>query len=352
MLHSITRKNLIDLLERLSKDNDVFVPYRSNDAFYFDAFDLARAASIEIGGVRQSQPLKTFLNHAREKVIGASPESASKRENIIVGVKACDLASLKIQDYVFKEGDFKDPFYIDSRERLIIITSDCTEPKETCFCIALDGKPYPERGFDINLSPLTTRDSDSFLVEAATDRGRKIVDDYKTFFTESDDGKRALVNDLRNDSTEKVNTFIQERGFQKKGPLNDSVKKGFGNDTFWDEMASTCVECGACNLVCPTCHCFLLFDQKNEKSVERLRVWDSCLYKSFARVAGNANPRKHLRERLRNRIDKKFGFFPEVLDTYACTGCGRCVEACPGKIDIREILKGLVNGTWSKPPHK
>jgi len=27
----------------------------------------------------------------------------------------------------------------------------------------------------------------------------------------------------------------------------------------------------------------------------------------------------------------------------ACTGCGRCVEACPGRIDLREILKELVH---------
>jgi len=25
----------------------------------------------------------------------------------------------------------------------------------------------------------------------------------------------------------------------------------------------------------------------------------------------------------------------------ACCGCGRCIEVCPGKIDIREVLKDL-----------
>jgi predicted aldo/keto reductase-like oxidoreductase len=69
-------------------------------------------------------------------------------------------------------------------------------------------------------------------------------------------------------------------------------------------------------------------------------------------VAGGANPRRHLYERLRNRFDKKFDFFPQALKICACTGCGRCVEACPGDIDIREVLKGLVSGTWQKPPHE
>jgi ferredoxin len=103
--------------------------------------------------------------------------------------------------------------------------------------------------------------------------------------------------------------------------------------------------------VCPTCHCFLLFDEKRAQKAIRGRMWDACLYKSFARVAGGANPRKHLHERMRNRFEKKFDFFPSTIGKFACTGCGRCIDACAGDIDIREVLKGLVNGKWNKPPH-
>jgi predicted aldo/keto reductase-like oxidoreductase len=45
---------------------------------------------------------------------------------------------------------------------------------------------------------------------------------------------------------------------------------------------------------------------------------------------------------LRNRYEKKFEFFPNVLGKIACTGCGRCITGCPAKIDIRRILKNLV----------
>ena len=76
-----------------------------------------------------------------------------------------------------------------------------------------------------------------------------------------------------------------------------------------------------------------------DKKLHRTRQWDSCLYMNFARVGGGANPRKHRAERLHNRFDKKFNFFPEVLGRYACDGCGRCIKACTGKIDIRAVLK-------------
>ena len=77
--------------------------------------------------------------------------------------------------------------------------------------------------------------------------------------------------------------------------------------------------------------------------MERLRIWDSCMIKDFARVAGGANPREKLWMRLRNRFEKKFDFFPKVAGEYACTGCGRCIQACPAKIDIRKVLKKLVD---------
>ena len=127
-----------------------------------------------------------------------------------------------------------------------------------------------------------------------------------------------------------------------KLPEKDAFKEGVSSSFasgLWDDFASTCVECGGCNVICPTCHCFLLVDQSSGDKYQRLKVWDSCLMKRFARVAGGANPRKHLSERLRNRFVKKFNFFPEILNMYACTGCGRCIETCPGDIDIREVLK-------------
>ena len=139
---------------------------------------------------------------------------------------------------------------------------------------------------------------------------------------------------------------MQENISRNEVPLQERlegiIEKNYEAE-LWAEEAQTCVECGACNTICPTCHCFLLYDQLDQEKMARLRVWDSCLLKNFARVAGGANPRSQLWMRLRNRFEKKFDFFPRVAGFYACTGCGRCITACPGKIDIRRVLKRLVD---------
>ena len=102
-------------------------------------------------------------------------------------------------------------------------------------------------------------------------------------------------------------------------------------------------------MICDTCHCFLLADRKEDKENKKMRVWDSCQYANFARVAGGANPMKTRAQRLRNRFLKKFDFFVDNLGMPACCGCGRCIEVCPGKIDLREILKDLAKKIGQKP---
>lgn len=344
-LYTITKSDLFDLFSRLTGDYRLFVPYNYKDKFSFKEFDPAREEDIELGGIRQSQPFKSFINPARKNVSGG--ETSSERPVIAAGVKACDLSSLILQDFVFLKGDYQDPFYAFHRNNTTIISADCTLPKETCFCIAMAGRPYPTVYFDINLSSIDNH----FVVEVGSDKGMALVKNYKMFFKDIQNRDTRVRDEKREDVSGQVKDFINKRGTPDTVAIKGTAAKSYDNLTMWQDFASTCVECGACNLVCPTCHCFLLFDEKSKAKIGRGKVWDACLYKTFARVAGGANPRKHLYERLRNRFDKKFAFFPEVLDYTACTGCGRCIEACPGDIDLREVLKGMVKGEWNKPPH-
>lgn len=346
-MYTITRKDLFDLFGRLAETHRVIVPYTARAGYVFADFDQRKEAAIELGGIRQSQPLKSFISHPREKVMDGA--HGASRPLIIAGVKGCDLTSLDLQDFVFLKNEPVDTFYEENRRNAVLIGVDCTNVRETCFCTAMDGAPYPRASFDLSLAPL----DDYFLVEVGTERGRAIIMGFKLFFKDAFPGDAKRRQAERERTAREVRSSVEKRGTPDGAAVRGKVKEHYLLPDFWQDMASTCVECGACNLVCPTCHCFLLFDEKSGGGgARRHRIWDACLYKSFARVAGEHNPRKHLFERLRNRFDKKFEYFPQVMGAAACTGCGRCIEACPGDIDIREVLKGLVAGSaWKKPPH-
>jgi ferredoxin len=243
-----------------------------------------------------------------------------------------------VQDHVFKDHDYVDPFYVKAREENLIIAADCTCAIDTCYCLAAGNQPYPEENFDISLSQV----KNGFLVDVGTDKGQGLVDKNPSLFEEASEGMARERDRQRENVVKEVKDNIKENDVPSYDKFKkDIIKRNWESD-IWDDEAKTCVECGACTIICPTCHCFLLYDQKSEERMARLRVWDSCMIKDYARVAGGANPREKLWMRLRNRFDKKFDFFPEVAGFHACTGCGRCITACPAKIDIRKVLRRLV----------
>jgi len=336
----ISRKDFFKLLDVLKTDYDVFVPFKEGTQRFFDRYTSPNE-KIVLGEVRPFEPLKVFFTRAREVVAQDFNDTVPSHDNkpfAVVGVKACDLKGFKVQDYVFKDHDYEDPFYLKNRQENLIISCDCTCALETCFCLGMDVTPYPQENYDLNLSEI----EGGFVVETGSPKGEKLINNHSSFFQNA----RPELIAKRDGNRKSVTSAIEENISKAKVPAQDQfagmIERNF-EAKIWEEEANTCVECGACNMICPTCHCFLLYDQKDEKKMERLRIWDSCMLKDFARVAGGANPRPKLWMRLRNRFEKKFDFFPKVADIYACTGCGRCITACPAKIDIRKVLKRLVD---------
>ncbi|MDP2940324.1 MAG: 4Fe-4S dicluster domain-containing protein [Candidatus Omnitrophota bacterium] len=338
----ITKEDFVKFLAKLSRKYKCFIPEKINQVdYHLIPFPAEEPLQIVFNEYRTVEPLKTYLYPAQEEVAEYFQDVDSSKETLptcLVGVKSCDLFSLKIQDFVFLEGEASDPKYLARRKKLFIISSDCTAFKEVCFCLALEILPHPSELFDINLSIL----NDGFIVEVGSQLGKDTINEHNQYFRPANSGQLAGRKMKREKLIEDIKKHIEKQHLAKKDILQRAVKQGY-NSNIWPEEMLTCVECGACNFICCTCHCFLLSDNPSQNVSKRIRQWDSCQYANFARVAGGANPLKLRRERLRNRFMKKFDFFPDVLGLYACTGCGRCIEACPAKIDIRRILKNLAN---------
>ena len=59
----------------------------------------------------------------------------------LVGVRACELSAIEIQDKVFLRPDFNDPIYRARREGLFILAVNCLHPNATCFCTSMGTGP-------------------------------------------------------------------------------------------------------------------------------------------------------------------------------------------------------------------
>ena len=300
-----------------------------------------------LGDFRPIEPLKSVFFQPRE-FLGPAMQDAEAEplgERIVIGAKNCDLAGLRIQDHIFLGLTPGDPGYAEAREKTILVTSDCTDCLDVCFCPVVNEQPHAKEGYDINISPLSRQ----YLIDAGSERGERLLEGVSDFLTPAGENLLDERKQRRAKMYERVVEQAAAHGLRPGMDLAGAVR-GAADSSLWGEFAVDCVECGACNFVCCTCHCFLLADGTASDNVPvRCKQWDSCLLMNFARVAGGANPRAGLAARLRNRFQKKFSYFPEVLGRYACDGCGRCTEVCTGNIDIRAVLKRAVDET--EPVH-
>ncbi len=301
--------------------------------------------SLALRSPRPVASVKSLLFPVRElvAVYGEQTEPGLPEQQgvpgVIAGPRACEVEAIRILDQVFLEGDFQDPFYRARREAITLITTDCAEIQDSCHCNLVGGKPFAESGFDLNLSPI----EDGYVVEVDSGKGQALLDGLGETLPQATPEQLTEREQMRTATVEKLQE--QNRDYELPHP-HQEVVAGARDSEAWREAVRTCVACTACTNICPTCHCFLLYDQlaaEGGERFERVKVWDSCLYADYSRMAGvggvKPNPRAELRSRLENRILHKFQWFPENFGRLACVGCGRCIDACMGGEDLRKLLK-------------
>ena len=328
---------LKDVFLALSDGREVYAQEgHENGSFKLSKATKWQADFHTLGSYRSTEPLKSLFFPARE-FIGRWKDNTVREpmpERIVFGVKNCDLSSLAVFDFVFLNGAADDPYYAEAREKTILVSSDCSSGHEACFCPAVGEQPWAKQGFDIDIGYTI----EGYVIQDGTGRGTKLLESVRHML---EPAGPELLEELEQQRSWRYDELVEQCQVYGLAPgmdLQAAVEGSFESE-LWADFAEKCVECGACNFICCTCHCFLLADGLDEDGTPaRSKLWDACLFNNFARTAGGGTPRPLRAERLRNRFDKKFSFFPQVLGRYACDGCGRCTEACIANIDIRDVL--------------
>jgi sulfhydrogenase subunit beta (sulfur reductase) len=243
-----------------------------------------------------------------------------------LGLRSCDLAAIGIHDRVLTGRRVLDAHYALRREDSIIIAVTCTDPAGTCFCVSMGTGPVPQHGFDLAITELYADGPHRFVVEAGTDRGEELLENIAS--------EAATVDDLT------AARRAGERAAERMGrTLDDSNLKNILYDNVdsavWDDVASRCLSCTNCTLVCPTCFCTSVTDVSDLVGTmsERHRVWDSCFSEEYSYIHGGP-VRESTRSRYRQWMTHKLGAWKDQFGTSGCVGCGRCITWCPAGIDI------------------
>jgi sulfhydrogenase subunit beta (sulfur reductase) len=273
-------------------------------------------------------PTESLITYEIDKEIKIKKVVESE-EKILFGISAWDINGMNFLDRLFTT-DFIDENYMAKRRLLIVIGMDI-EPAETNFAPSM-GSEYAKEGFDLYLTKL----KDKYFVRVGTARGDGLLYKY------------TKVRDAEAGDFKEYDKYMED--YRKKFKLDVDIKSFYDNfelvyndEKFWKRVAKDCYSCGSCNLVCPTCFCFNVRDdmELNLKNGNKIREWDSCMVPEYGLVAGGHNFRPDKENRLKQRYRCKLKTFVDRFGTYACVGCGRCIEACLAKINIAEDINSV-----------
>lgn len=337
----ISREALASWLNRVAQQRLLLAPVFVEDVLlYRPVQDVRQSAVFAPGAIRPAMSIKEAFFPPTERLLTvdraldvANPavrqvrltETLPEGQQVIFGVRPCDARGVRVLDALFLQDSPSDPYYARRRENTALIGMACSEMGPSCFCRSVGGAPDDPEGVDIFLSEA----NGGYEVQVLTDKGRELIGDLAL---EEVDGAR--VRAVPNEPIPVPDTMVWPAYFE---------------DAFWGKISEACLSCRICAYVCPTCRCFDVRDEAvpstdGAEHFERIRCWDSCSGVGYRRIAGGHNPRAEEGQRLRNRFLCKFYYFPQQYGPTACTGCGRCIDACPVGIDITEVLAHLVTG--------
>lgn len=285
------------------------------------------------------QALKPFLFTPRERLWQARRSTTGElcfTEEIpqpeplaVIGVRACDLAALALQDKHFLEGECIDSGYATRRTGLFLVAVNCSHPAATCFCVSTGDGPEAATGYDLVLDELDA----GFIVSAGSAAGKEVLARLPVIPVTPAQEREAQA-------ARAGAVAMQARTL----PGRDLNRLLFDNleHARWDDVAARCLACGNCTSVCPTCFCYREVDEPalDGSVTVHNREWDSCFTQGHSYITG-MTIRPDTRTRYRQWLTHKFGSWHEQYGRSGCVGCGRCITWCPAGIDVTAEIAAL-----------
>ena len=245
-----------------------------------------------------------------------------------IGVRACELKAIEIQDKILMGGPDADAFYAERRKRSFIVAVNCVRAGGTCFCVSMNTGPRAAGGFDLALTEIFDSQRHVFLAEIGSKEGGEVMSAVPH--------QPATEDDL-GAAEQAIGKAASQMGRRlNMATIKESLERNFEHP-HWQEIAMRCLACGNCTMVCPTCFCFNVSDVTDfsgEKAVRRRR-WDSCFNADHSYIYGG-NIRNSSYSRYRQWMMHKLAYWFDQFDSAGCVGCGRCITWCPVGIDLTE----------------
>lgn len=333
----IDKDKLAGIIGKIAQDMPVFAPVKDEDNVLIRRLADGQAPLMSFANSKNA-PKSVFFPHSELLLKYARTENGmtltgaaeTATETVLFGVRPCDAHSFVLLDMLFDQKEYRDPYYIDRREKTTVIALACIHPPySTCFCTSVNGSPVAADGADILLTEL----GKDYLAEFITPKGEKLVK-YFADAPKADEKALAAKAAVAEQAARQIKSNIPAKAVK---PILD---ENFENP-FWNTIHRKCLACGTCTYLCPTCHCFDISDEVKGGDGIRFRSWDSCMYPLFTKEASGHNPRTTQKERWRQRTMHKFKYYVDNFNAIACVGCGRCVMYCPVNIDIRKIVEDI-----------
>ncbi|MDR7523342.1 MAG: 4Fe-4S dicluster domain-containing protein [Armatimonadota bacterium] len=273
--------------------------------------------------------LKLFSTRKTPAGIEVEPDGEAPMRFAFIGVRACDLAAIGVQDRVFLEGAVQDPHYKARRQAAFVLAVNCVEPGGVCFCASMKTGPRCASGFDLALTEL----DEGFLVEVGSELGAQVLAGVPWRPAGAFVLNRARR--LLEEAATRMGRALETKDLP--GLLYENLEH-----PRWAEVALRCLACANCTLVCPTCFCADVQDTSDlaGEQAARVRVWASCFDGAFSHVYGG-NLRPTVRARYRQWLTHKLAAWIEQFGISGCVGCGRCITWCPVGIDLTEEVAAI-----------